>query len=136
MSVPVSMSATMPDNRTFHVLEAVPERLEGGPQRVRRNWSEAFKAQLIAETLAPGANVSAIARREGIAPSQLFGWRRQSIRKGTVTALDAGGGPHFVEVETTPAAAIEIVLDGVVVRAGAEVTEDHLRRVIRAVRTA
>ena len=26
MSVSVSMSATMPDNRTFHVLEAVPER--------------------------------------------------------------------------------------------------------------
>lgn len=126
----------MPDDRSFHVIEAVAERLEGAPQRVRRNWSEAFKAELIAETVAPGANVSAIARREGIAPSQLFGWRRQAIRKGTVTALDGVGGPHFVEVETTAAATIEIVLDGVVVRASAEVTEDHLRRVIRAVRTA
>jgi hypothetical protein len=58
------------------------------------------------------------------------------MRKGTVTALDAGGGPHFVEVETTAAAPIEIVLDGIVIRAGAEVTEDHLRRVLRAVRTA
>jgi transposase len=134
MSVIVSMSAPMPDDRSFHVLEAVADRLEGAPQRVRRNWSEAFKAQLIAETLTAGANVSAIARREGIAPSQLFGWRRQAIRKGTVTALDAGGGPHFIEVET--AAAIEIVIDGVVVRASAEVTEDHLRRVLRAVRTA
>ena len=92
---------------------------------------------MIAETLAPGANVSAIARREGIAPSQLFGWRRQAIRKGTVTALDAGGGPHFVEVETAAAAvAVEIVVGGVVVRAGAEITEDQLRRVLRAVRTA
>ena len=126
----------MPDDRTFHVIEAVPERLEGAPQRVRRNWSEAFKAQLIAETLAPGANVSAIARREGIAPSQLFGWRRRAIRTGTVMALDASGGSRFVEVETAATAAIEIVLDGVVVRASAEVTEDHLRRVIRAVRTA
>jgi len=134
MSVSVSMSAPMPDDKSFHVIEVVPERLEGAPQRVRRNWSEAFKAQLIAETLAPGANVSAIARREGIAPSQLFGWRRQAIRKGGVAGLDAGGGSHFVEVET--AATIEIVLDGVVVRASAEVTEDHLRRVIRAVRTA
>jgi len=125
----------MPDDRSFHVIEAAPSRLEGAPQRVRRNWSEAFKAQLIAETLAPGANVSAIARREGILPSQLFGWRRHALRKGTVTALDAGG-PHFVEVETTAAVAVEIVMDGVVVRAGAEVTEDHLRRVIRAVRTA
>jgi transposase len=126
----------MPDDRSFHVIEAVPDRLEGAPQRVRRNWSEAFKAQLIAETLAPGANVSAIARREGIAPSQLFGWRRQAIRKGTVAGLDAGGGPRFVEVGTAATATIEIVLDGIVVRAGAEVTEDHLRRVIRAVRTA
>ena len=136
MSVSVSMSAPMPDDRNFHVIEAVPERLEGAPQRVRRNWSEAFKAQLIAETLTPGANVSAIARREGILPSQLFGWRRLALRKGTVMALDAGGGPHFVEVETAVAATIEIALDGVVVRAGAEVTEDHLRRVLRAVRTA
>ena len=136
MSVSVSMSAPMSDDRSFHVIEAAPSRLEGAPQRVRRNWSEAFKAELIAETLAPGANVSAIARREGILPSQLFGWRRLALRKGTVTALDPGGGPHFVEVETTAAAAIEIVVGDVVVRAGAEVTEDHLRRAIRAVRTA
>ena len=136
MSVSASMSAPMSDDRTFHVIEAAPNRLEGAPQRVRRNWSGAFKAQLIAETLAPGANVSAIARREGIAPSQLFGWRRQALCTGSVTALDAGGGPHFIEVETTAGAAIEIVLDGVVVRAGAEVTKDHLRRVLRAVRTA
>ena len=126
----------MPDDRTFHVIEAVAERLEGAPQRVRRNWSEAFKTRLIAETLAVGANVSAIARREGIAPSQLFGWRRQAIRKGAVAGLDASGGPHFIEVETAATATIEIVFDRVVVRAGAEVTEDHLRRVIRAVRTA
>ena len=137
MSVSVSMSAPMSDDRSFHVIEAAPTRLEGAPLQVRRNWSEAFKAQLIAETLAPGANVSAIARREGILPSQLFGWRRQAIRKGTVTALDAGGGgPHFVEVETATAAAIEIVVGDVVVRASAEITEDHLRRVLRVVRTA
>ncbi len=83
-----------------------------------------------------GVNVSAIARREGIAPSQLFDWRRQAIRNGTVTALDAEGGLRFVEVETAAASTIEIVLIGVVVRAGMEVTEDHLRRVIRVVRTA
>ncbi|HZD91453.1 MAG TPA: hypothetical protein VE224_15235 [Pseudolabrys sp.] len=53
-----------------------------------------------------------------------------------MTALDAGGDPHFVAVETTAAAPIEIVLDGIVIRAGAEVTEDQLRRVLRAVRTA
>jgi len=126
----------MPDDRSFHVIEAVPERLEGAPQRVRRQWSAAFKAEVVAETLAPDANISAIARRVGIAPSQLFGWRRQAIRNGRVTALDPPAGPRFVEVETSALSMIEIVFGGFVVRAGAEVSEDHLRRVIRAVRTA
>ena len=136
MLVSISMSAPMTDNRSFHVIEAVPNRLEGAPQRGRRQWSETFKAELVAETLAPDANVPAIARKAGIAPSQLFGWRRQAIRKGTVTALDAGDGPRFVEVETAAASMVEIVLGDLVIRAGAEVSEDHLRRVIRAVRAA
>ena len=90
----------------------------------------------MAETLAPGANVSAIARREGIAPSQLFGWRRQAIRNKTVMPCEAPEGPHFVEVETAVSSVIEIVIGGVVVRAGADVSEAQLRRVIRAVRSA
>ncbi|MCB1469047.1 MAG: transposase [Rhizobiaceae bacterium] len=130
------MSATMRDDRTFHVIEAVPDRLEGAPRRVRREWSEAFKVRLVAETLVPGANVSAIARREGIAPSQLFGWRRQAIRNGTVTPPETKEGPHFVEVDTAVSSVIEIVLEGAVVRVGADVPEAHLRRVIRALRSA
>lgn len=110
--------------------------MEGAPRRVRREWSEAFKAQLVAETLAPGANISAIARRSGISPSQLFGWRRLAIRNGTVTPLEALEGPRLVEVEAVASSAIEIIVGGVVVRAGAEVSEEHLRRVIRVVRSA
>ncbi|MBU6473688.1 MAG: transposase [Alphaproteobacteria bacterium] len=118
------------------MIEAVPERMEGAPRRVRREWSEAFKAQLVAETLAPGANISAIARRSGISPSQLFGWRRLAIRNDTVTPLEALEGPRLVEVEAVASSAIEIIVGGVVVRAGAEVSEEHLRRVIRVVRSA
>jgi transposase len=110
--------------------------LEGAPRRVRREWSEAFKARLVAETLMPGANVSALARREGISPAQLFGWRRQAMRNGTVTPLDALQGAQLVEVETVMASPIEIIVDGVVVRAGADVSEEHLRRVLRVVRSA
>ncbi len=43
----------------------------------RRRWSSAEKQQLVAATLEPGASVSTIARRAGIHPSQLYGWRRQ-----------------------------------------------------------
>ena len=126
----------MADDRSFHVIEVVADRLEGAPRRVRRDWSEAFKTQVVAETLAPGANVSAIARRTGISPSQLFVWRRQAIRNGTVSPVGDLDAPRPVEADAGASSAIEIILDGVVVRAGAGVSDEHLRRVIRAVRSA
>ena len=43
----------------------------------RRRWSAAEKDRLVAATLEPGASVSAVARAEGMHPSQLYGWRRQ-----------------------------------------------------------
>lgn len=129
------MFATMRDDRSFHVIEAVAGQLEGAPRRVRREWSEAFKARLVAETLVPGTNVSALARREGISPAQLFGWRRQAMRNGTVTPLDGSEVPRLVEVKTTPSM-IEILVDGVVLRARADVSDEHLRRVLRVERSA
>jgi transposase len=60
------------------MIEAVAERLEGARRQLRRRWSEEFKAQVVAEALAPGASVSAIAHRVGIHPSQLFAWRRDA----------------------------------------------------------
>ena len=39
----------------------------------RRDWSDDDKARIIVESLAPGANISAVARRHGIKPQQLFG---------------------------------------------------------------
>lgn len=44
----------------------------------RRVWSPDDKARLVAETLVPGACVSEIARRNDVAPSLLFTWRRQT----------------------------------------------------------
>jgi len=48
-----------------------------GPGR-RRRWSAEEKAQIVAETLAPDARVSEVARRWQICPQQVFGWRRQA----------------------------------------------------------
>jgi transposase len=87
----------------------------------------------VAETLVPGASVSVIARRAGIHPAQLFGWRRRVLRQGAVQRVGVTG-PHFVEVESSGSGAVEIVIGGIIVRAGKEIDEDHLRRVIRAVR--
>ena len=44
----------------------------------RRRWSADDKARILEETLAPGAVVSEIARRHGLRPQQVFGWRREA----------------------------------------------------------
>src|SRR5690606_594677 len=82
------MSATMPGDRSFHLIEAVPDRLEGAPMARRRRWSDAFKAEMVARSFEPGANVSALAREIGIQASQLFGWRAEALRRGEVELND------------------------------------------------
>jgi transposase len=41
----------------------------------RRRWSDEDKARIVAETV--GDSVCAVARRHGLLPQQVFGWRRQ-----------------------------------------------------------
>lgn len=43
----------------------------------RRRWSSDDKARILVESLRPGANISEVARRNGLSPQQLFGWRRE-----------------------------------------------------------
>ncbi len=43
----------------------------------RRRWSEAEKRRLVAETFAPGATVAQVARRNEVAESCLYIWRKQ-----------------------------------------------------------
>jgi transposase len=43
----------------------------------RRRWSTDEKARILVESLRPGANISEVARRNGLSPQQLFGWRRE-----------------------------------------------------------
>lgn len=63
----------------------------------RRRWSAAEKERLVAATLEPGASVTAIALEAGIAPGQLYGWRRRQLR--------AGAPNGFVPVRIAPGAA-------------------------------
>jgi transposase len=44
----------------------------------RRRWSSDEKARIVVESLRPGANISEVARRNGLSPQQLFGWRREA----------------------------------------------------------
>jgi transposase len=43
----------------------------------RRRWSHDEKKAIVAETEGPGASISGVARKYGIAPRLLFSWRRQ-----------------------------------------------------------
>jgi transposase len=108
---------------------AVPERLEGAPAQVRRRWSSEFKEQAVAESLMPGANVSAIARRIGIEPSQLFAWRKALCQNRTdrLPPRDDAAVDYRL---------VEIVVGGIVIRCDATIDEPRLRRLIRAVRSA
>lgn len=44
----------------------------------RRRWSREDKARIVVESLAGDVSVSEVARRHGLSPQQLFGWRREA----------------------------------------------------------
>ncbi|WP_090571521.1 IS66-like element accessory protein TnpA [Belnapia rosea] len=123
---------------------------DGGYQRVevltgpgrRRVWDEATKARVVAESYAPGAVVSAVARRWQIAPQQLFTWRREA----RAASSEAGGqvALSFVPIVSDPPATgmassgalIEVALAGAVVRVSPGVDQALLTAVLRAVRAS
>src|SRR5215218_4584946 len=67
-------------------------RVEGLGAERRRRWS-------FEETMHSGVTVSAIARRNDLAPSVLFLWRRL-VREGR---LGGGAQPAFLPVQIAPA---------------------------------
>ena len=112
-----------------------------GPGR-RRAWDEATKARVVAESYAPGAVVSAVARRWQIAPQQLFTWRREA----RVASPEASGTAAlgFVPIVSDPPAAeaassgavLEVALSDAVVRVSPGVDPALLSAVLRAVRAS
>lgn len=128
----LSVSTPMPDDRNYQVID----HLDARPLRGRRQWTEEAKARLVEETLAPGANVSAIARRVGIAPSQLFNWRRKALGKELPASEGNGPRVQFTRFEPAYSSCVEIVVGDLIVRVGGNVDADHLARIIRAARTA
>src|SRR6516164_1453649 len=105
----------------------------------RRQYSEALKRQMVAETQAPGVSVSIVARRHDVNSNQLFRWRRQLLPKA---AVESGA---MMPVETAPddgrpslpgrEGVIEISFGcGARVRLRGEVSSETLRQVIELLR--
>jgi len=47
----------------------------------RRDWPNAVKASILAECWPGGERVTAVARRHGLDPSQIYTWRKELVRR-------------------------------------------------------
>ena len=114
----------------------------------RRRWSDEERAQILAESFEPGANISAVARRHGVSGGLLHCWRKQAralAREGAssdaptfvpVTIADAGCAVR-AETEALPTTRmIEIETSGALVRVPAGVDARTLSVVLTALRRA
>ena len=105
----------------------------------RRQYSEALKRQMVAETQAPGASVSIVARRHDVNSNQLFRWRRQLLPKAAVESgamLPVAVAPDEDRPrQTDREGVIEIAFGcGARVRLRGEVSSETLRQVIELLR--
>ncbi|MBV8870188.1 MAG: transposase [Acetobacteraceae bacterium] len=103
------------------------------------------------EAAAPGAVVSAVARRWRVRPQQVFAWRREAACAGLAppsgAAVTGPSVPAFVPILTEAVAAgpvsaaasapaLEIELAGAVVRVAAGADTAQLAAVLRALRAS
>ncbi|MER8593488.1 transposase [Mesorhizobium sp. M1182] len=112
----------------------------------RRVRSEAERARIAAESLMPGVQVAAVARKHGATRWQVYDWRRR-LRQGQL-ALAESMAPMFAQLmvddssapqrrmrpsKSTPAK-VEIVIDDMLIRTAVDL--EQLSQVIRAVRAS
>ena len=125
-----------------------------GPTRRRRQHDRGFKDDLIAQSLAPGASVAAIAMKGGVNANLLFKWRREHVRAMAVSAPTAAtllpvcvipetASPSTVQPTVrvgaaiergSPPGIIEIEIAGAKLRLRGAVDETVLSTVLRALR--
>jgi transposase len=110
----------------------------------RRRWTTEQKQTIAAQSLAPGASPTDVARLHGISTGQLYSWR-QALKAAQPTPANQAIG-RFSRVEVAPRLTppdiparppglIEIALsDGTTVRVDAGIDPRALRRVLAALR--
>lgn len=84
----------MDEGRPYRRVEVITGR------RQRRSYTAQEKARIVAESTAPGANISEVARRNGVNRGLLTVWRREA---GIVAEATPVQTPLFVPVTVTDA---------------------------------
>jgi transposase len=115
----------------------------------RRRWTAEQKARIVAESYESSETVCAVARRHGLTPQQLFGWRRHTRRaedgdgKGgiafapvIVEAARPYGNAPIAAARAGRSSAIEIVIGVATVRIAPGTDAATLQTVLRAVMAA
>jgi transposase len=88
----------------------------------RRTWTAEEKVGIVAESYADGETVSAVARRHGLTPQQLFGWRRAAatgtgkLGPAFAPVIVEGAPSRLSVVQPSAGSAIEIVIGATTVR--------------------
>jgi len=95
----------------------------------RRVWSAEQKAAILAESRSGAESVSAVARRHGLTPPQLFAWRREARGASEV----ADDRLRFASV-VVGAAPIEIEIGGATIRVPSGSDAATLRAVLQAIK--
>jgi len=127
----------------------------------RRDWPPAVKATIVAESYSGAETVCAVARKHGLASSQLFTWRRE-LRKQladrglALPMASAGQAPSFVPAVIEPGpsgdraptarhprrrrrsqpSAVELEIDGVAVKIARGADAGVIGAVIEALRAS
>ena len=121
----------------------------------RRKWSDEDKARIVAEIFASGDSVCSVARRHGLSPQQLFGWRRQlrESAAGHSEAEEQQFVPAVVDVvaqapavrgrrkaprcKSEPdAGTIEVEVNGVTIRAGRGADANTIAAIVQALKAS
>jgi transposase len=95
------------DDHSDEIRRPLSPRIEVYAGVGRKQWPDDLKAQIVAESLEPGAVVTDIARRHGCRPQQVHDWRRRA-RLGQLVLPAAVGALSFAPLvsESSSSAAV------------------------------
>jgi transposase len=119
----------------------------------RRKWSNEDKARIVAETVASGDSVCAVARRHGLSPQQLFGWRCQLREAAAENSEEVKFVPAVVDVGASAPALgrerkarrckskpdvgmIEVDVEGVTIRVGRGADATMIAAIVQALKAS